>query len=66
MCIDIELLLPVHMICISYSMLSIYTCICVFIYVQVTESGWDKVFEVNVKSTFFLIKEVVPYMEKRR
>ncbi|XP_053388668.1 dehydrogenase/reductase SDR family member 4-like [Mercenaria mercenaria] len=30
-----------------------------------TEDGWEKVFEVNVKSTFFLIKEVVPYMEKR-
>ncbi|XP_060575583.1 dehydrogenase/reductase SDR family member 4-like [Ruditapes philippinarum] len=30
-----------------------------------TEEGWDKIFEVNVKSTFFLIKEVVPYMEKR-
>ena len=34
-------------------------------YVQATESGWDKVFEVNVKSTFFLIKEVVPYMDKK-
>ncbi|XP_045194918.2 dehydrogenase/reductase SDR family member 4-like [Mercenaria mercenaria] len=29
-----------------------------------TEEAWDKIFEVNVKSTFFLIKEVVPYMEK--
>ncbi|XP_053402154.1 dehydrogenase/reductase SDR family member 4-like isoform X5 [Mercenaria mercenaria] len=30
-----------------------------------TEDAWDKIFEVNVKSTFFLIKEIVPYMEKR-
>ncbi|XP_053402169.1 dehydrogenase/reductase SDR family member 4-like [Mercenaria mercenaria] len=30
-----------------------------------TEDAWDKIFEVNVKATFFLIKEVVPYMEKR-
>ncbi|XP_060575584.1 dehydrogenase/reductase SDR family member 4-like [Ruditapes philippinarum] len=29
------------------------------------EDAWDKIFEVNVKSTFFLIKEVVPYIEKR-
>ena len=32
---------------------------------QATEDAWDKIFEVNVKATFFLIKEVVPYMEKR-
>lgn len=30
-----------------------------------SEDAWDKVFDVNVKATFFLIKEVVPYMEKR-
>ncbi|XP_052232957.1 dehydrogenase/reductase SDR family member 4-like isoform X1 [Dreissena polymorpha] len=30
-----------------------------------TEEAWDKIFDVNVKSTFFLVKEVVPYMVKR-
>lgn len=30
-----------------------------------SEDAWDKIFDVNVKATFFLIKEVVPYMEKR-
>ncbi|WAR12063.1 DHRS4-like protein [Mya arenaria] len=29
------------------------------------ESAWDKIFETNVKATFFLIKEAVPHMEKR-
>lgn len=32
---------------------------------DVTEKAWDKIFDVNVTSTFFLVKEVVPYMEKR-
>jgi dehydrogenase/reductase SDR family protein 4 len=31
----------------------------------VNEDAWDKIFDVNVKSAFFLVKEVVPYMEKR-
>lgn len=30
-----------------------------------SEEVWDKIFEINAKSTFFLCKEVVPYMEKR-
>jgi dehydrogenase/reductase SDR family protein 4 len=30
-----------------------------------TEETWDKIFDVNVKATFFLCKEVIPYMEKR-
>ncbi|XP_052818963.1 dehydrogenase/reductase SDR family member 4-like isoform X2 [Mya arenaria] len=30
-----------------------------------TEDAWEKIFDVNVKATFFLIKEAVPYMEKR-
>ncbi|XP_077868966.1 dehydrogenase/reductase SDR family member 4-like, partial [Saccoglossus kowalevskii] len=29
------------------------------------ESAWDKIFDVNVKSAFFLVKEIVPHMEKR-
>nr|XP_006821849.1 PREDICTED: dehydrogenase/reductase SDR family member 4-like [Saccoglossus kowalevskii] len=30
-----------------------------------TEEAWDKVFHVNLKSAFLLIKAVIPYMEKR-
>jgi len=29
-----------------------------------TEQAWDKIFDVNVKSHFFLIKEALPYMPK--
>lgn len=29
------------------------------------ESAWDKIFEVNVKSSFFLVKEALPYMRKQ-
>ncbi|XP_045192648.2 dehydrogenase/reductase SDR family member 4-like [Mercenaria mercenaria] len=29
------------------------------------ESAWDKIFETNVKASFFLCKEIVPHMEKR-
>lgn len=28
------------------------------------ESGWDKVFDLNVKGTFFLIKELAPLLKK--
>ncbi|XP_070565042.1 dehydrogenase/reductase SDR family member 4-like isoform X1 [Ptychodera flava] len=30
-----------------------------------SESVWDKIFEVNVKATFLLVKEIAPYIEKR-
>lgn len=30
-----------------------------------TEGAWDKIFETNVKASFFLCKEIVPHMEKR-
>ncbi|XP_046641202.1 dehydrogenase/reductase SDR family member 4-like [Daphnia pulicaria] len=30
-----------------------------------TEDVWDKIFDVNVKSSFFLAKEALPHMEKR-
>jgi dehydrogenase/reductase SDR family protein 4 len=30
-----------------------------------TEAQWDKIFETNVKASFFLAKEVVPHIEKR-
>ncbi|XP_057376871.1 dehydrogenase/reductase SDR family member 4-like [Daphnia carinata] len=30
-----------------------------------TEDVWDKIFSVNVKSSFFLAKEALPYMGKR-
>lgn len=30
-----------------------------------TEETWDKIFDVNVKSQFFFIKESVPHLEKR-
>jgi len=29
------------------------------------EPAWDKIFETNVKASFFLCKEVVPHIEKR-
>ncbi|XP_070565000.1 dehydrogenase/reductase SDR family member 4-like [Ptychodera flava] len=32
---------------------------------SISESGWDKVFEVNLKATFLLVKEIAPYIEKR-
>lgn len=32
---------------------------------KATEEVWDKIFDVNVKSSFFLAKEAVPHMEKR-
>ena len=31
---------------------------------DITEKAYDKMFEVNVKSTFFAIKEAKPYLEK--
>ncbi|CAF0761281.1 unnamed protein product [Adineta ricciae] len=30
------------------------------------ESAWDKIFDVNVKAAFFLIKEAIPYLEKQK
>ena len=32
---------------------------------QISDSKWDKAFQVNVKSTFILTKAVLPYMKKR-
>ncbi|EDO33036.1 predicted protein [Nematostella vectensis] len=32
---------------------------------QTTEDAWDKIFEVNVKASFLLSKDVIPHMEKR-
>lgn len=29
------------------------------------ESQWDKIFDTNIKSSFFLCKEVIPFIEKR-
>ncbi|XP_035794490.1 dehydrogenase/reductase SDR family member 4-like [Anopheles albimanus] len=31
-----------------------------------SESAWDKIFEVNVKSSYLLAKEVLPYIQERR
>lgn len=31
-----------------------------------SESAWDKIFEVNVKSSFLLAKEVLPYIRQRK
>ncbi len=36
-----------------------------FLIYQCTEEVWDKIFGVNVKSSFFLSKEALPPMEKR-
>ncbi|KAI5734782.1 hypothetical protein M8J77_010402 [Diaphorina citri] len=33
--------------------------------VECPENVWDKIFEVNVKSTFLLTQEVLPYIRKR-
>jgi dehydrogenase/reductase SDR family protein 4 len=30
------------------------------------ENSWDKIFETNVKSTFFLVKEALPHLKKRK
>ena len=35
------------------------------LFVQCTEDVWDKIFKLNVKSSFFLAKEALPHMEKR-
>ncbi|CAH1780413.1 unnamed protein product [Owenia fusiformis] len=32
---------------------------------QTTETVWDKIFDVNLKGTFFLIKEAAPHIENR-
>ncbi|XP_070549647.1 dehydrogenase/reductase SDR family member 4-like [Ptychodera flava] len=32
---------------------------------ETTESQWEKVFHINVHSTFFLTKKAIPYMEAR-
>ena len=32
---------------------------------ETPESAWDKIFEVNLKTTFLLIRDVVPHMESR-
>lgn len=32
---------------------------------EASEDSWDKIFDVNAKTAFFLCKEVVPYMDKR-
>jgi dehydrogenase/reductase SDR family protein 4 len=39
--------------------------ILLFSIAQCTEDIWDKIFDVNVKSSFFLAKEALPHMEKR-
>jgi dehydrogenase/reductase SDR family protein 4 len=33
---------------------------------DIDESNWDKIFDTNVKSTFFTIKEAIPHLEKRK
>lgn len=30
------------------------------------ESVWDKIFDINVKSTFLLMKEALPHLRKRK
>lgn len=34
--------------------------------IECSESVWDKIFEVNVKSTFLLIKESLPLLRKSK
>ncbi|CAF0928993.1 unnamed protein product [Rotaria sordida] len=33
---------------------------------ETTESAWDKIFDINVKSAFFLIQEAIPYLEAQK
>lgn len=33
---------------------------------DIEEDAWDKIFETNVKSTFFMIKQALPHLEKRK
>lgn len=33
---------------------------------DIDESQWDKIFETNVKATFFLIKQTLPHLQKRK
>jgi len=33
---------------------------------QCSEEAWDKIFDVNVKSSFLLAKEAFPHLEKTR
>lgn len=33
---------------------------------DIDEGSWDKIFDTNVKSAFFLIKEALPYLEQRK
>ncbi|XP_038070206.1 dehydrogenase/reductase SDR family member 4-like [Patiria miniata] len=35
-------------------------------FLETTEDQWDKIFDVNVKATFLLIKECVPHMKTRK
>jgi NAD(P)-dependent dehydrogenase (short-subunit alcohol dehydrogenase family) len=44
---------------------SLYILNFLFLFHQCTEEVWDKIFDVNVKSSFFLAKEALPHMEKR-
>ncbi|EDV25434.1 Dehydrogenase/reductase SDR family member 4 [Trichoplax sp. H2] len=31
-----------------------------------TEEAWDKIFDINVKASFFLVKSAMPYMKNRK
>lgn len=33
---------------------------------DIEESSWDKIFDINVKSTFFLIKEAIPFLSQKK
>lgn len=35
-------------------------------YIKIDESSWEKIFDTNVKSTFFFIKEALPHLQKRK
>ena len=37
----------------------------ILIFFQCSEDAWDKIFDVNVKSSFLLAKSVVPHMLKQ-
>ena len=37
-----------------------------FDFKQCDEKAWDKIFEINLRASYLLAKEVLPYLRKRR
>ncbi len=50
----------------NFCQLPLFSCSNALFRFQCPESAWDKIFDVNVKSTFLLTKETVPYLKKNK